>query len=158
MKIMDTLVVRLVLAALLAFKAFDDFFATALTLVYKMNVTGAAESLGRLTAGDDYSRFVPLMEAVPVWLHGLWVLAGILYMVAIVLVVGGFGRAHIPVLAALALEIVANVAGRPIIETTGVVVNPNPSVIITVVIPYLLPLFLALALSRQTPASKATAR
>ena len=158
MKIMDSLVVRLALAALLAFKAFNDFFATALTIAYKMNAFGAAESLGRLTAGDDYNRFVPLMEATPVWLHGLWVLAGILYLIAIVLVVGGFGRAHIPVLAALALEIVANLAARPIIEASGVVVNPNPSVIVTLVIPYILPLFLALVLSRQTPASKATAR
>ena len=41
MKLMDNLVVRLGLAALLAFKALDDFFATALTIAYRMNLLGA---------------------------------------------------------------------------------------------------------------------
>src|SRR3990172_5381305 len=107
MKIMDNLVVRLVLAALIAFKALDAFFATALTIAYRMNLVGTAERLGRLTGGDDYARLIPLMDAVPLWLHGLWVLAGVLYLIAIVRVVRGMGRAHIPVLAAVSFEVVA---------------------------------------------------
>ena len=158
MKIMDNLVVRLVLAALIAFKALDAFFATALTIAYRMNLVGTAERLGRLTPGDDYARLIPLMDAVPLWLHGMWVLAGVLYLIAMARVMLGKGWAHIPVLAALGIEVVANLVRRPIIKATGVVVNPNPSVIASVVIPFVLPLLLALVLSRQTPTPIATSR
>jgi hypothetical protein len=156
MKIMDLLFVRLMLAALIAFKAFDDLFATALTIAYRMNAEGAAERLGRLTPGDDYGRLVPLMDAVPWWLHGLWVLGGVLYLIAIAGAVRRRGWAYIPVLAAVGIEVVAKVVGRPIIAATGVVVNPNPSAIATIVIPYVLPLLLALVLwqsGRPTSAS-----
>ena len=158
MKIIDLSVVRLVLGALIALKALDAFFATALTIAYRMNLVGTAERLGRLTPGDDYARLIPLMDAVPLWLHILWVLAGILYLIAIVRVVRGMGRAHIPVLAAVSFEVVTMLVGRPIIEATGVVVNPNPSVVATVVIPFVLPLLLAIVLSRQTSVSIATSR
>jgi hypothetical protein len=158
MKITDILVVRLALAGLLAFKALDAFFATALTFAYRMDLLGAAKGLGQLTAGDDYTRFIPLMEAVPLWLHGLWVLAGVLYLIAIAFVLVGIRRAHIPVLAALGIEIMATVMGRPIIEATGVIVNPNPSVIATVVIPFALPLLLALVLWWRPSAPMAASR
>lgn len=100
------------LTALIACRVFDAFFATALTIAYRMNRVGAAERLGGRTPGDDYLRLVPLMEAVPWWLHALWVLAGVLYLIA----------------------------------ATGVVVNPTPSAIATIVIPFVLPLALALVL------------
>jgi hypothetical protein len=124
MRIMDLLFVRLTLAALIAFKAFDAFFATALTMAYRMGAIGAAERLGRLTPGDDYGRLVPLMDAVPLWLHGLWVLAGVLYLIAIACVVCRTGRAHILVLVAVSVEVVAQFVGRPIVAATGVIVNP----------------------------------
>ena len=98
------------------------------------------------------------MDAVPLWLHGMWVLAGVLYLIAMARVMLGKGWAHIPVLAALGIEVVANLVRRPIIKATGVVVNPNPSVIASVVIPFVLPLLLALVLSRQTPTPIATSR
>lgn len=158
MKIMDNLVVRLVLAVFIAFKALDAFFSTALTITYRVNFVGTAERLGRLTPGDDYARLIPLMDAVPLWLHGMWVLAGVLYLIAMARVMLGKGWAHIPVLAALGIEVVANLVRRPIIKATGVVVNPNPSVIASVVIPFVLPLLLALVLSRQTPTPIATSR
>jgi hypothetical protein len=147
---MDILVVRLVVATLIAFKVFDDFFATMLTIAYRLNMGLAAENLGQLTPGDNYSRLIPLMDAVPIWLHALWVLAGCLYLVAFVLVIWGKGRAHLLVLAALCVEIIARLVGQPVIDATGIVVNPNPSIIASVVIPYVLPLFLALLLSRQS--------
>jgi hypothetical protein len=157
MKIMDRLFVRIMAGVLLAFMAFNDFFATALTIAYRMNAGGAAERLGRLTPGDDYRRLIPLMDAVPLWLHGLWVLAGVLYLVAIAGVGRRTGWAYITVLAAVSIEGVAHLVGRPIVAATGVVVNPHPSAIATVVVPFVLPLFLALVLwqtGRSRPASR----
>jgi hypothetical protein len=158
MKIPDLLVVRLLLVGLLAFKAFDAFFASVLTFAYRMNVPAATEGMGRLTPGDDYNRLIPLMEAVPLWLHGLWVLAGILYLIAITLVVRSKGWAHIPILAAFGIEIVARFVGQPVIESTGVVVNPNPSLVASLIIPYVLPLALILVLWRWTPTLRPTPR
>jgi hypothetical protein len=157
MKIMDFLIVRLALAALIAFKALDDVFATALTMAYRMNFLGMAERLGRLTPGDNYSRLIPLMDAVPLWLHGLWVSAGILYLVSIWLVIRGAGKAYLPVLGAVLFEVAARFLGKPVIEASGVIVNPNPSLIASVVIPYILPLLIALVLWRFTPSSISTA-
>ena len=54
--------------------------------------------------------------------------------------------AYIPVLLALVVEMFAGKLGRPIVAQTGIVVNPNPSIIATVVIPIILPLVLALFL------------
>ena len=161
MRIMDLLVVRLLVVALIAFKALDAFFATALTIAYRTNAGGVAERLGRLTPGDDYVRLIPLMDAVPLWLHGLWVLAGVLYLIAIACFVRRTRQAHVFVLAALSIEVIAKIVERPIIQATGVIVNPHPSAIATVVIPFVVPLLLALVLwqaNRQTPSSTSASR
>jgi len=141
------------LSCALLFKALDDFFATAITVAYKMNAIGIAERLGRATPGDDYRRLIPLMDAVPWWLHGLWVVAGVLYLVAIVRLLGRASLAHVIVLAALSCEIAASQLGRPIVEATGIVVNPNPSIFATVVLPMILPLLVAAALWANRPAA-----
>jgi hypothetical protein len=143
MKILDSVPVRLVVVVLIAFKVLDDLFATVLTIAYKVGAVGVAERLGRQTPGDDYSRLTPLMDAVPLWLHGLWVLAAGLYLTAIVLFALRKGSAYILVLAALGVEILAEAMGRPIVASTGVVVNPEPSVLAAVVIPFVVPLALA---------------
>ncbi|MFH1574782.1 MAG: hypothetical protein ABIG68_12420 [Acidobacteriota bacterium] len=155
MRIMDPPLVRLMVTALLALKALDDFFATTLTIAHRIGALGVAERLGRVTPGDDYRRLVPLMEAVPMWLHGLWVIAGILYLLAIASVVRRTGGAHILVLVAVGIELVALVVGRPIVAATGVVVNPNLGGLADVV-RFILPLLLALVLwqsGRRTSAS-----
>ena len=66
---MDLMIVRVVIALLILFKAFGAAFATAMTVAYKMNQLGVTESFGKMTPGDDYRRLIPLMEAVPAWLH-----------------------------------------------------------------------------------------
>jgi len=119
-----------------------------------MSALGAAERLGRLTAGDDYSRLIPLMDAVPFWLHGLWVLAAVLYLTAIARFALRKGSAHVLVLAALGVEFVANEIGRPIVAATGVIVNPEPSVLAGLIFPFVLPFMLAVVLwmaSRKPP-------
>jgi hypothetical protein len=139
--------VRLIVAGLLALLALNDFFATALTIAYRSGALGVAERLGRLTPGDDFRRLIPLMDAVPVWLHALWVLAGISYLLAAVIcLVRRRGAAPLLVIMAVGLGAIAELAGRPVIAAAGVVVNPHPSVIAAVVLPYLMPLGLALAL------------
>jgi hypothetical protein len=146
MRILDNVGVRVIVVLMIAFKVFDDLFATVLTAVYKLSALGAAERLGRMTPGDDYSRLVPLMDAVPLWLHGLWVLSAVLYVAAIVSFVLRRGPGWILALAGLGTEILATQLGRPIIAATGVVVNPNPSVLAAVIFPYVIPIALAVVL------------
>jgi hypothetical protein len=146
MRILDNVGVRVIVVLMIAFKVFDDLFATVLTAAYKLSALRAAERLGRMTPGDDYSRLAPLMDAVPWWLHGLWVLSAGLYVAAIVSVALRRGPGYLLVLAALGIEVLATQMGRPIIAATGVVVNPNPSVLAAVVLPYVMPIALAVVL------------
>ncbi len=143
MKILDSPPVRLAVVLVIAFKILDDLFATALTVAYRSGALGVADVLGRQTPGDDFRRLTPLMEAVPLWLHALWVLAACLYLAAIVLFARRRRGAYLLVLAALAAETLAAVLGRPIVAAVGVAANPHPSLLAGVVIPFLLPLALA---------------
>jgi hypothetical protein len=54
-------------------------FATVLTAAYRLHYLGVATFLGAFTPGDDYRRFIPLMDATSWWLHGLWVTAALLF-------------------------------------------------------------------------------
>jgi hypothetical protein len=155
MHVLNTLPVRLGLVMVIAFKIFDDIIATVGTLAYKAGALGLTDTLGKQMPGDDYTRLIPLMEAIPAWLHGLWVLAAGLSLIAAVLIILERGSAYLLVLSALGVEILAQQLGRPIIAATGVVVNPNPSVIATVIIPFVIPLGIAavLWLGRQRPTS-----
>jgi hypothetical protein len=74
--------VRLFLALFICAQAADQMFATALTLAYRLHATGLAGFLGRLTPGDDFRRFIPLMDATPWWLHAVWIASCILCLVA----------------------------------------------------------------------------
>lgn len=69
--------VRWLLALLLVWQAFGQFFAPALTLAYRLNRLGIATALGRFTPGDAYGRFIPLMDATPTWLLAIWMAAGL---------------------------------------------------------------------------------
>jgi len=154
MNITNFFVVRMALAALLAIKVFEVLFATVLTAAYRLNNTRLTEGLGSMTPGDNYNRLIPLMEAIPWWLHGLMILAAILYLIAIVRVLLGMGRAQIPVLAAVVVELIAQMVGRPIIAATGVMANPNPSILASLILPFVLPLLLAMVLAFQSPTAK----
>lgn len=140
----DFILVRMAVVMLVAFKLFDNLFATLMTIAYRLSAMGAVESFGRSTPGDDYGRLIPLMEAVPGWLHGMWVAAGVCYVLAVVLYFRRSRAAFILVLLAVGLEQAAQMLGRPIIAATGVVVNPNPSLILTLIIPFVVPLLIGL--------------
>jgi hypothetical protein len=137
----DFLFVRLSMAFFLLFQALDDIFATTLTMAYRTGAFNLAEGLGRSAPGDDYRRLIPLMEAAPLWLHGLWALASILYLVAISQILFRKRSPHITLFLAIAVEVAARGLGRPIIEATGIVVNPNPS-LFALLLPFVLPLLI----------------
>ena len=149
---------RFIVMSIFAVMVVRDFFATALTIAYRTNALGVAARLGGATAGDDFRRLIPLMDAVPLWLHAMWVCAGVLYLMGIGDIVLRRHRVHLFVGAAVVLDLVAEVLSRPIIAATGVMVTPGRSLIVQAV-PFVLPVILALSLwnvDRQMQTSQAT--
>ena len=73
---------RMVLMLLIAGQVLSMLFATVLTVAYRLHLLGIASFLGRFTPGYDYHRFIPLMDATPRWLHGLWIAASVLFAVS----------------------------------------------------------------------------
>jgi hypothetical protein len=69
-----------VLAIMALWRALTMFFAPGLTIAYRMHELGVAEVLGSRTPGDDYRRFIPLMDASPNWLLGLEIASGLFYL------------------------------------------------------------------------------
>jgi hypothetical protein len=98
-----------------------------------------------MTPGDDYQRLVPLMEAIPAWLHALSVAGGTCYLLAILFLLGRRRAAHFALLAGVSLGLAATILGRPIIAEVGVRAVPNPSFLSAVLLPIVLPLLVALA-------------
>ena len=141
------LLLRLIGVPIVAYKLADAWLATALTVAYRLDYTGAAELLGALTPGDSYQRLVPLMDVTPAWLHGLWLLAGVLFLGALARLVGGGPAPHVFILLGLGIEILASLLGRPMIEATGVVVHADATLFATLILPYGVPILLALLLA-----------
>jgi hypothetical protein len=82
LNVMRTWYVRALLTVLIASQVLSMLFATALTVAYRLRYVGVAAFLGALTPGDDYRRFIPLMDATPWWIHGLWVAASLLFLLS----------------------------------------------------------------------------
>ena len=80
---MDLMIVRVVVALLILFKAFGAAFHGDDRRLQD-EPAGRHRVLRQDDPGDDYRRLIPLMEAVPAWLHALWVAAALCYLVAIV--------------------------------------------------------------------------
>jgi hypothetical protein len=81
-KVMDviyTWYARALLAVLIGSQVLSMLFATVLTAACRLHYLGVAAFLGGFTPGDDYRRFIPLMDATPWWIHGLWVAASVLF-------------------------------------------------------------------------------
>jgi hypothetical protein len=73
---------RALLALFIGGEALSMLFATVLTVAYRLHDFDGATFLGRFTPGDDYRRFIPLMDATPWWIHALWVAAAVLFVVS----------------------------------------------------------------------------
>jgi hypothetical protein len=143
--LLDVPAVQAIIVLIAACGAFSASFPTLLTIAYRLQALGAAEGLGGLTAGDDYRRLIPLMEAVPAWLHVMMVAAGACYLAAMACVVRRRRAAAFLLVLAVGIERTADLLGRPIAEAVGVVAVPNPSVLAAVILPVVLPLLTALA-------------
>lgn len=88
-EIMRGRAVRWLLTVAILLLAVREVFATALTLAYRLNDLKLANALGRLTPGDDYRRFVPLLNATPLLHHGLWLVGTGLFVVSAILLSRG---------------------------------------------------------------------
>jgi len=53
---------RSVLALMIGFEAFQALFAPMMVFSYRLGDIGVTRTLGGLTPGDDYRRFIPLMD------------------------------------------------------------------------------------------------
>ena len=79
MNLLHTWYVRGFLTLLILGEVLNMLFATVLTAAYRLHYVRVATFLGAFTPGDDYRRFIPLMDATSWWLDGLWVAAAVLF-------------------------------------------------------------------------------
>jgi hypothetical protein len=142
--LLDNTPIRAAGVLLALFSAFGAMFPSIITLAYRMR-SGMLEGLGRMTPGDDYRRLVPLMNAIPDWLHVLTLAAGACYVVAALCLLRRRRSAYVALLLAVALELSAERLTRPIAASVNVVVVADPSLLSAVLLPVVLPLLLAFA-------------
>ena len=62
-------------------QALAVFFAPVLIIAYRVRWLGIDDFLGGQLPGDQYRRFVPLMNATPAWEMALWIAVGLVYWV-----------------------------------------------------------------------------
>ena len=122
---LQTWYVRLGVAGLIALLACREFFAPLLIFAYRMHYLGLAHFLGLRTAGDDYRRLIPVMDATPYWLPVLWVAAGLLFLIALWRMLCRSEGSALLFFLAFGLDLVGAVMAKSIEASTGVVVTPN---------------------------------
>ncbi len=144
--LLDIAVVRWGLVLLATFRALDVSLPTTLTAAYTMRL-GLTSGLGQLTPGDDVTRLIPLLEAIPIWLHMLIVVGAFCYLSAVVSTFRRQPTAAGSLLLGVAIEQLASFAARPIVAEVGVVAAPHPSLTATSILPIVLPLLFAAAAS-----------
>ncbi len=125
---LQTWYARSALACLIVLLALREFFAPLLIMAYRMKYLGLAHFLGLRTAGDDYRRLIPLMDATPAWVVALWVVAGLLYLVALWQMLRRTGASYVSFFLGAGLDLAGVLAIRSIEASTGVIVNPIPMV------------------------------
>jgi hypothetical protein len=128
MNLLQTWYARSALACLIVLLSLREFFAPMLIVAYRMKYLGLAHFLGLRTAGDDYRRLIPVMDATPSWLVALWVVAGLLYLVALWQMLRRSGASHVPFLLGCGLDLAGLLALRSLEASTGVIVSPIPMV------------------------------
>ncbi|HUX73015.1 MAG TPA: hypothetical protein VMV25_03875 [Steroidobacteraceae bacterium] len=83
-RLLDFWIVRCGLAFWIALQALSGIFDGIFVLSYKFHALGITQFLGLRTEGDDYRRFIPLMNGTPVWGSIASLLASALYLAALV--------------------------------------------------------------------------
>ena len=84
MKLLDLWIIRLGIAFWIMLQALSGVFDAVLVLSYKLHALRITEFLGLRTEGDDYRRFIPLMDGTSTWEAALPLLVSALYLAAIV--------------------------------------------------------------------------
>ncbi len=120
--------VRAGLACLIAALGLREFFAPLLIFAWRMKYLGLAHFLGLRTAGDDYRRLIPVMDATPAWLPVLWVAAGLLFLAALWQMLRKAEHSAVLFFSAFGLDLAGIWAVQSIQASTGVVITPNPIV------------------------------
>lgn len=116
---------RAALAGLIALLAAREFFAPLLIFAYRMQYLGLAHFLGLRTAGDDYRRLIPVMDATPAWLPVLWIAAGLLFLMALWRMLRRADGSVALFFLAFGLDLAGAVMAKSIEASTGVIVTPN---------------------------------
>jgi len=119
---------RSALACLIVLLALREFFAPLLIFAYRMEYLGLAHFLGLRTAGDEYRRLIPVMDATPSWIIALWVAAGLLYLVALWQMLRRTGASYMLFFLGCGLDLAGVLAIRSIEASTGITVEPIPMV------------------------------
>lgn len=83
-QICGALPVRVLLAFPMLFVATQAAFAQCMTLAWRCHWMRYLDAAGSLTPGDDFRRFVPLMEFVPAWYIAGGIAAAVLILIAVV--------------------------------------------------------------------------
>ena len=76
--------VRGLLMLPLLFEVMQAVFAQTMTLAWRLGATGVLGVMGAQTPGDDYHRFIPLLQLVPDWYVASGFLAGALVLASAV--------------------------------------------------------------------------
>jgi hypothetical protein len=124
--------------------ALSVMFPTLLTLALGLQRTRLLEALGQVTPGDDWHRFVPLMEQLPDWLHAMLLWAGCCYMAGALGLLRRRGTAAIALVAGVALDLATRSLAQLVIEPAHLVVH-DPSLLAQAILPVVLPLLLSFA-------------
>jgi ABC-type cobalamin transport system permease subunit len=64
----------------LLFEVMQVVFAQTMTLAWRLGATGVLSVMGAQTPGDDYHRFIPLLQLVPDWYVAAGFIAGALIL------------------------------------------------------------------------------
>jgi hypothetical protein len=117
---LELLPVRAIVVLLLVWHIFNDLFSTVLKVAYTVHGFAVADQLGRLTPHGDYHPLVPLMDAIPIWLHAVWIAAAIGYAISVVRYLRGTASPLRPFVVAFALELIAWSLLQPFEVGTGI--------------------------------------
>jgi hypothetical protein len=143
----EHVIVRALGAAVVLFCAFDVTLPSLLTIAHHSGVLSAAGLLASVVPHDAVGRLVPLMHAVPIWLHLLGAIAGASYIGAAFLLLGKVRRASACIVAGVGVALVARVLAEPILAPIGRV-TPDPSFLSAVLVPIAAPLVVAIVARR----------
>jgi len=135
MNLLHTRAARIVLVFPVLFLAAREFLAPVLTLAYRLQGTVLAQMLGSVTPGDDYHRFIPLMNAIPFWLQGMWVISGVLFLASAWLLLRNNKAVFEIFILALALELTAMIFEHAVPAYREAFSFPSPNLRRDVLIP-----------------------